>query len=298
MSTLPTERTIWVGNNFATIAYGVDIYMVFHSWYLLKGLNTQTRRMRVIYIAFSVIQLFLFTLLIATNGVTEQFMWIDHRDFPGGPLAFFQAVGSSWYQVLNVACGVISLAMSDALLLYRCYIIWNANWQIMAFPLLIFASEVVTGFFFIVETAHPEAPFYLAQSTNFSVPWISIASGLNTLLTALIVGRILYVSRQNNTLSYYTGVIAILVESAIPLALSGIAFVICMALNLIENLALASIMGALNILCPQAIIIRVANGRAWSENTMHELATSMEFAERKTVSGHTGELSESSTTVV
>lgn len=95
---------------------GVDIYMALHAYHLLKGLKTQTPRMKAAYISFSFIQLFLFTLLVATNGITEQFMWIDHRDFPGGPLAFFNSVGDSWYQVLNVSCGVVSLAMSDTLL--------------------------------------------------------------------------------------------------------------------------------------------------------------------------------------
>lgn len=99
-----------------SVRIGVDIYMALHAYHLLKGLKTQTPRMKVAYISFGFIQLFLFTLLVATNGITEQFMWIDHRDFPGGPLAFFNSVGDSWYQVLNVACGVISLAMSDTLL--------------------------------------------------------------------------------------------------------------------------------------------------------------------------------------
>ena len=93
------------------------------------------------------------------------------------------------------------------------------------------------------------------QLTNFSVPWISMGSALNAILTAMIVGRIIYVSRQLNTSSQYTGVIAILVESAIPLALTGVAFVITMHTNAIESLALASIMGALNVSCLEAFCV-------------------------------------------
>lgn len=310
MSTLPTERAIWVGNNLGAITYGIDLYMVFHSWYLLKGRNTQTPRMRRVYISFGFIQFLLLTLEVATNGLSSQYMWIDHRDFPGGPLAYFFATGNSWFNVLNVVCGVLSLALSDALLLYRCYIIWNASWRIMAFPILIYLGEIAMGLFFIVGTAIPNATFFLEQTTNFSVPWISLGTSLNVILTGLIVGRIFYASRQVHS-SNYTGVVAILVESAIPLSLSGIAFVITMRANVIESFPLATLNGSLNVLCPQAIIIRVAMGKGWSENTMGQITTTkmefaerkMEFSDQKTHSGDVvhfrgGELSSSFSTVV
>lgn len=95
--------------------------MVFHTWYLLKRTDTLTTRKKDLFIGFSFIQLFFFTLMIATNGVTQEFMWIDHRDFPGGPMGYFAAAGSSWWGVLNVVCGVLSLAMTDALLASYCF---------------------------------------------------------------------------------------------------------------------------------------------------------------------------------
>jgi len=276
---------------------------VFHSLYLLNGLNTQTPRMRRIYIGFSLIQLLLFTLEVATDGLQAQYMWIDHRDFPGGPLAYFNADGSAWYSVLNFVCGVLSLALSDALLLYRCYVIWNANWRIMTFPVLIYIGEIVMGLLFIVSTAIPNATFFVEQPTSFSVPWISLGTSLNVILTALIVGRLVYASRQAHS-SNYTGVVAILVESAIPLSASGIAFVAAMHAGVIESFPLATLNGSLNILCPQAIILRVAMGKAWKETTMDQIATKMEFSERKTdhsgrvVHGSGGNLSSTVSTIV
>ncbi|KDR66736.1 hypothetical protein GALMADRAFT_216826 [Galerina marginata CBS 339.88] len=270
MSTLPIERSIWIGNNMATIAYGFDIYMVFHTWHLLKRTDTLSTRKKDIFLGFSLIQLFFFTLMVATNGVTQEFMWIDHRDFPGGPMGYFSAAGSSWWGVLNV--------------LYRCYTIWNATWRLMCLPVLLFIAEVVMGIFFIVATAVPDAAFFSA--TNFAVPWISIATTLMIILTGLLVGRILYVSRQMNFSSDYTGVVAIIVESAIPLAVGNLAFVIANATpgGAIVAIPLSSIMAALDIICPQAIIIRVSMGKAWTDKTTQEITTKMQFSDQKTAS--------------
>jgi len=244
--------------------------------------------------------------MVATNTVTEEFMWIDHRNFPGGPLGYFSVASSSWWGVLNVVCGVVSLALTDALLLYRCYTIWNATWRLMSFPVLLFIAEVVMGIFFVVGTALPDAALFLGGAGSFAVPWISVATALTTILTGLLVGRILYVSRQLNFSSDYTGVIAIIVESAIPLALGNLAFVISNAVpgGSVVAIPLSSIMPALDIICPQAIIIRVSMGKAWTDKTMEEIPTKMEFSDPKTASQSVyqvrdtdGELSQSASTV-
>lgn len=107
------------------------------------------------------------------------------------------------------------------------------------------------GIFFIVGTAIPDAVFFSGRAGNFAVPWISVATALTTILTGLLVGRILYVSRRLNFSSDYTGVVAIIVESAIPLALGNLAFVIANATpgGSIIALPLSSIMAALDVSC-------------------------------------------------
>ena len=92
----------------------------------------------------------------------------------------------------------------------------------------------------LVESALPttKAFFSVGVLINFTVPWIALTSALNIILTALICYRILRVRYQlrsalrhdvellalndygNSTM--YTSVIAMLVESALPLAVIGL----------------------------------------------------------------------------
>lgn len=92
------------------------VYMVFQTWYLMKGLKTETPAKKKFYIYYGFIQLFLITVEISTNRIAEQFMWIDHRDFPGGPFAYYLSITNAWYGVWDLVCGVISNVMNDGLL--------------------------------------------------------------------------------------------------------------------------------------------------------------------------------------
>ena len=95
---------------------GMLVYMVFQTWYLMKGLKTESPAKKKFYICYGFIQLFLITVETCTNRITGQFMWIDHRDFPGGPFAYYLSVTNAWYSVWDLVCGVISNAMNDGLL--------------------------------------------------------------------------------------------------------------------------------------------------------------------------------------
>ena len=43
-------------------------------------------------------------------------MWINHRDYPGGPLAYYFAESTSWFSILSTAAPVVQNFMNDGLL--------------------------------------------------------------------------------------------------------------------------------------------------------------------------------------
>ena len=43
-------------------------------------------------------------------------MWINHRDYPGGPLAYYSAESTSWFSILSTATPVVQNFMNDGLL--------------------------------------------------------------------------------------------------------------------------------------------------------------------------------------
>ncbi|KDR83274.1 hypothetical protein GALMADRAFT_877005 [Galerina marginata CBS 339.88] len=267
-STLPIERSIYVANLVSAVLYGLYVYMVFQSWHHLKTLKQSTLKKRRFYVYYSFIQLFLVTVELSLNALTGQLMWIDHRDFPGGPFAYFLSASGDWFGICVLISYIISTGMTNGLLLYRCFIIWNGNWRVVALPCLLYLSEVVMGVTVPIEIAISNTTFLSKPSTNFSIPWISLVTIVNTTLTALIIGRIVYVAHKTKSNSDYTGLVSMLIESALPLSLVGIAFAVCVAQSSLPTVPLAMVLGTFVAISPQLIILRVAMGRAFTENML------------------------------
>jgi hypothetical protein len=50
------------------------------------------------------------------DALWGQYMWIDDRNYPGGPLGFFVVTGDAWYNVLGLATGAVVNTLGDGLL--------------------------------------------------------------------------------------------------------------------------------------------------------------------------------------
>ncbi|KIJ55848.1 hypothetical protein M422DRAFT_122424, partial [Sphaerobolus stellatus SS14] len=72
----------------------------------------------------------------------------------------------------------------------------------------------------------------------------------------------------------YTGIVAILVESALPFSVAGIIFAIVLGKGLPEAFAFTIVWRALVVLSPQFIILRVALGRGWTDETVSQFSGS------------------------
>lgn len=90
--------------------------MFFHSVYLLQSSSTFVGLRRSFYIAFSAILLLLATMTIISNALMGQLMWIDHRNVPGGPAAYFAEHVTDWWQTLGSATSAVMNLMGDGLL--------------------------------------------------------------------------------------------------------------------------------------------------------------------------------------
>jgi len=135
---------------------------------------------------------------------------------------------------------------------------------------------------------------------------MSISVSFNIVVTLIISLRLLharYRMRKNapkEDIEIYTSVVAILVESAFPLALSGLVAAIfygkghpaAFALTVVwGNFVVSSALNSLFLLntfvakicqgiSPQLIILRVARGRAWSQHIMSQQKSAIRFQTR------------------
>ena len=101
------------------------------------------------------------------------------------------------------------------------------------------------GILTLFQASRPDASLWTHTTIQFSLPYFSISIALNTLLTLLLVGRLLYMSRKASRslgqqhAATYISVASMLVESAAPYTITSLIFIITYARNsYVQNLVL------------------------------------------------------------
>jgi len=145
---------------------GIQLCVSSASVYLIASNRTHDKvgkRRDQFLIGYSVILLILVTFAFFTNVLMGHLMWIEHRDFPGGPFYYYLSQGCSWVVVLGSSTDIAGNFMGDALLvgagvppdaadyrpnlnafcvrqIYRCYIVWDSVWVALPLVLIFLAS--------------------------------------------------------------------------------------------------------------------------------------------------------------
>jgi len=132
--------------------------MSFHSIALLNvNRDPAQRRVRLGYIWYTCIMLVLLAFALLANVLMGQLMWIDNRNYPGGPIQYFTDKSTIWFNILGSATDILGDFMSNGLLvgpkhlisnltyansqIYRCYMIWNRNWRIIVLPSIMYIAS-------------------------------------------------------------------------------------------------------------------------------------------------------------
>jgi hypothetical protein len=227
---------------------------------------------------------------MSANQIMGQFMWIEHRNFPGGPFEYYVENSTLWINILGTTACIVGNYLNDALLLYRLYIIYSGDWRVVVAPFIIFIGTIAMSLMALTESALPNSSFFEKATTDYTIPWLALTCGLNAIVTILISGRIIYYARlpsanETTTRSSQTSVIAILVESALPFTILGILCAVYFGKQEAPELAFAVVWGSFVPISSQLIILRVAMGRAWTKETSTKLgvlSSNMQFADRGT----------------
>nr|VWP02217.1 ATP-binding cassette sub-family A member 8-A [Ganoderma boninense] len=197
-----------------------------------------------------------------------QLMYVENRRYPGGPWQYFldtqnEAVNVVWFVSLCVVISMCDLLVTQ---LWRCWVIWTAldhhlGYLIVSFPAVMLLASLVT--------LRPGPP-------PFGVAYFSLSLGVNVVLTTLIVGRLLAFRRANvaflppSHAERYLSLAAVIVESAALYSLFAVAFLVTYGLNQPINQVLLAFAQAAQQVATYLIIYRVADGTAWSKNTMNK----------------------------
>ncbi|KAJ7605963.1 hypothetical protein DFH06DRAFT_1019882 [Mycena polygramma] len=275
------ERSILAGLYIGAVGFGIHLTLFVLCASALRARKAGRRNRELL--AFICILFVLGNIGNATNIVFGQKTFIDDRDYPGGPNAFFVEQSTDWSAVVCNSAYIVNSWFQDALLLYRFWMIWSCNYYIIALPAMAFLTSMVLSAILIAELSQPGNTFWSTISVNLAIPYWSISISMTVILTALIAARLLFMRYRmrklmgDKTPTPYATLTAMLVESAAIYSVNGLVFLVSYGVNSpVQNLALP-LLGQTQSIAPLLIILRVAQGQAWSADTVAQLS-SVRFA--------------------
>ncbi|KAI0631476.1 hypothetical protein C8Q77DRAFT_138885 [Trametes polyzona] len=265
------QNAYYIGNNFNTILYGVELVLYFASvGLILQGRRREeSKRSDRLFLFLSTGLLLMITIYVAVQSVFGEEMWIVHADYPGGSAQYLADNAAVWYQTLGSAASVVLNLMSDGLLIYRTYVVWS-DWRVAIFPSILYLATAALGILTCYASGSPNANFFVGAAAQIALSYSSVVIGLNVTCTVFICGRILYLAhRMEATLGRevsrtYTGAAALIVESMLPYTLFGIAYVVTLGMDSQYSIFFLSVYVMFTCVSPQMIILRVLMGRGWT----------------------------------
>nr|GAT55601.1 predicted protein [Mycena chlorophos] len=221
--------------------------------------------------------------------------FIIFRDAPGGPAAYL-GVLEYWDHIFKDTLYATQSIFGDAAAVYRCWILWNSNWQIVVLPFLLLMGSTVSGYMVcgLYTTVDPSATVFNPRLANWITTFYSIAVAQNIMTTSLMAYRLWSVDARSAAYrihrSPFIHVLRILVESAALYLFVEILLLSLYSVNLNAQYILLELVTPIvvrpspfQILCLHQVLKFVAQGITFNVITIRINPRS--FEERKEATG-------------
>jgi len=237
------------------------------------------------------------TLYIGASAKWVELMFIDNRNYPGGPVGYYTNVLPTIYIFVVLSYAIINF-MAGGLLLYRCFVVWNRRWYIIVIPCAMYVSTIVLVALAANSLLGEDSTYFTGARLAFTLPLYSISIALNLLLSGLIAGRIWSArSRFRAVLGsqqahVYTSVTSMIVESAAIYSISSLVAIAnfgsdpsSYSFNFVN---VSWPINAMAMTISQILIIsKVAKGQAYTEGAVTGITASSSSASIHFASGDT-----------
>lgn len=243
-------------------------------------------------LAYVFITFVLATIGFASNAKYTQMIWIDLRDTPGGPVILIEDEMNYPINVMAIACYFVMEWFMQALLLHRCFVIWNWARYVMVPMITLYIGMIAMAILVLIESS-AGAVFY---NINTELAYLSLEVGLTVTYSVLVTSRLLsmrglmrQIIREYDSSTYDT-IVLMVIESAMAYIAYAIVFIVSFGMhNDVSNLCFLSISHVQGI-AQLLIIIRVARGRAITSEHTRGVAARTTIAFSATVSDGTEEI--------
>ncbi|KAJ7087131.1 hypothetical protein C8R44DRAFT_820355 [Mycena epipterygia] len=92
--------------------------------------------------------------------------------------------------IIKTGVYVAITVVSDAFMLYRCYVVWNHRIPITILPLLLFMADIATGIAAVINLHQTTSSFYVAKQARITEVFFSMTLATNGVSTILIAFRV------------------------------------------------------------------------------------------------------------
>jgi len=279
-ASLATERYTLLCQLFGGVGFGMVLILYLQTLtYLLTSRGWKQNRLLLLLSSLLFVDAVLY---FTADTILVMNMLINDRNFPGGPAAYLVEEFSFPVIMMGNAAFPIQSWLADGFLIYRCFVVYGRQYWVTIIPCLLLLGSFVTGSLVLNNEAAPQSSFWTRTSINFAVPYFSLTIALNTLVTIMIVAKLLVTRQRNknilgNTITRtYTSISAMLTESAALNCGTSIVFLIPYARSKPVSTVFQNLVCYNSIVATLLIVVRVAQGRAWTPLTSGEL-TSVKF---------------------
>ncbi|KAI9566084.1 hypothetical protein HD554DRAFT_2194648 [Boletus coccyginus] len=276
------QNSVYVGINLEDILYGIELVLYFRTMHALLSPKARRRKSDVFYTSFSSVMLLMITIWVSTQAVFGEKMWLEDAGFPGGPDAYWASNASVWYMDFGTTAVIVLQLMTDGLMIYRCWMIWD-SYRVIIVPTIMWIGTFVLGILVIFTSSSPGGNFFSGVAARLGLVYYSVSVVLTAMLTWVICHRMvthgLKVEKHlgKDFASVYFALLSLIIESVLPYTLSGTAFLVSFGVGSDTSIAFASVYNLLMCISPQLLILRVASGRAWDEETGRAGLSTLQF---------------------
>ncbi|KAG9311427.1 hypothetical protein JVU11DRAFT_8540 [Chiua virens] len=277
------QNAFYIGINLQNILYGIQLGLYFETIATLWSVRRENKTSYVFYTVFSSIMLFLVTVWISTEAFFTEKMWILDSSYPSGPDQYWKDNSSVWYMDLGTTAAVLLQLVTDALMIYRCRIIWN-SYRAIVIPIILWLASLVLGVLVDWTSSSPGGDFFAGISSQLGFAYYTVGVVLNSILTCMICYRIVRhgkevqrcLGREYATL--YFSVVMLIIESVLPYTVSGVAWLVTLGMGSKTSIVFCDLHIMMMCISPQMLILRVSLGRAWVDNTFRKPGSTFKFS--------------------
>ncbi|KAG1725285.1 uncharacterized protein EDB91DRAFT_97234 [Suillus paluster] len=276
---LSLERSRLIGMVLGGVSYGVFLLLTVQAMTILMQRPRNGKKIadhRRALLCYIFITFVLGSINFACNAKYTEMIWIDLRGAPGGPVALIRNVMNYRINVLAISCCYLMKLIMEALLLYRCLIIWDRDRRVMILMVIIYIAMIVAAILLLIQ-AGTGVIFY---NINPSLAYLSLQVVFTVGYTILVASRLLAIRGKMKQAiagydsSTYDTIILMVVESAMSYTVVVIIFIVGFALHSdsISTLCFLSL-NEFQGISQLFIIIRVAQGRAVTQQWSNRVTT-------------------------